>query len=149
LLSAGSKVRDFPVETSDPLANLGTPATPNAAPPNGEGKTPLKFMSRDLGIYTFGTKNLTIKAACIGTIDEYHPDVQAFCNLGLPGTVYLPSLFPGTFKAVGDATNPDDYFELAGTYYDLDTTSLSLNTVGECSTLTDPAQMADATKAGT
>ena len=44
LLSAGSKVRDFPVETSDPLANLGTPATPNAAPPNGEGKTPLKFI---------------------------------------------------------------------------------------------------------
>ena len=32
LLSAGSKVQDFPVETSDPLANLGTPATPNAAP---------------------------------------------------------------------------------------------------------------------
>jgi hypothetical protein len=32
LLSAGSKVRDFPVETSDPLADLGTPATPNAAP---------------------------------------------------------------------------------------------------------------------
>jgi len=55
LLSAGSKVRDFPVETSDPLANLGTTATPNAAPPNGEGKTPLKFISRDLGIYTFGT----------------------------------------------------------------------------------------------
>ena len=65
LLSAGSKVRDFPVETSDPLANLGTPATPNAAPPNGEGKTPLKFISRDLGVYTFGTGNLTIKAAAL------------------------------------------------------------------------------------
>jgi len=149
LLSAGSKVRDFPVETSDPLANLGTTATPNAAPPNGEGKTPLKFISRDLGIYTFGTGNLTIKAACIGTVDEYHADVQAFCNLGLPGTVYLPSLFPGTFKVVGDATNADDYFELAGTYYQLDTGSLSLNTEGECSALTDPSQLADATKAGT
>jgi len=32
LLATGSKVQDFPVETSDPLANLGTPATPNAAP---------------------------------------------------------------------------------------------------------------------
>ena len=32
LLSAGSKVQDFPVETSDPLANLGTPVTPNTAP---------------------------------------------------------------------------------------------------------------------
>jgi hypothetical protein len=32
LLSAGSKVQDFPVETSDPLTNLGTPATPNTAP---------------------------------------------------------------------------------------------------------------------
>src|ERR1019366_2484132 len=32
LLSADSKVQDFPVETSDPLANLGTPATPNTAP---------------------------------------------------------------------------------------------------------------------
>lgn len=32
LLSAGSKVQDFPVETSDTLANPGTPATPNAAP---------------------------------------------------------------------------------------------------------------------
>jgi S1-C subfamily serine protease len=32
LLSAGSKVRDFPVETSDPLDGLGTPATPKAAP---------------------------------------------------------------------------------------------------------------------
>ncbi|MGB6392035.1 MAG: trypsin-like peptidase domain-containing protein, partial [Candidatus Acidiferrales bacterium] len=32
LLSADSKVQDFPVESSDPLADLGTPATPNAAP---------------------------------------------------------------------------------------------------------------------
>jgi hypothetical protein len=33
LLSAGSKVQDFPVETSDPLAALGgIPATPNPAP---------------------------------------------------------------------------------------------------------------------
>jgi S1-C subfamily serine protease len=32
LLSAGSKVQDFPVETSDPLDGLGTPATPKAAP---------------------------------------------------------------------------------------------------------------------
>jgi S1-C subfamily serine protease len=149
LLSANSKVQDFPVETSDPLANLGTPATPNAAPPNREGKTPLKFISRDLGIYTFVTGNLIIKATCVGTVDEYHPDVQPFCNLGLPGTVYLPSLYPGTFKVVGDATHPDDYFQLAGTYYQLDTMSLSLDTEGECSTLTDPAEMADATKAGT
>jgi S1-C subfamily serine protease len=131
LLSADSKVRDFPAETSDPLDAFGTPATPNTAPPNGEGQTPLKFISRDLGIYTFGTGNLTVRAACIGTIDEYHSDLQAFCNLDLPGTVYLPS---GTFKVVGDATNPDDYFELAGTYYKLDTDSLSLTTVGECST---------------
>ena len=149
LLSADSKLRDFPSETPDPLANLGTPATPNAAPPNGEGKTPLKFISRDLGVYTFGTGNLTIKAACVGTVDQYHADVQTFCDLGLPGTVYLPSLYPGTFKVVGDATNPDNYFQLAGTYYQLDTISLSLDTEGECSTLTDPAQMAGATKAGT
>jgi S1-C subfamily serine protease len=98
LLSAGSKVRDFPVETSDPLANLGTPATPNAAPPNGEGKTPLKFISRDLGIYTFGTGNLTIKAACVGTVDEYHPDVQAFCNLAARGESNLEKCGLGNVK---------------------------------------------------
>ena len=54
--------------------------------------------------------------------------------------MYLPSLYPGTFKVVGDATNPDNYFQLAGTYYQLDTISLSLDTEGECSTLTDPAR---------
>ena len=32
LLSAGSKVQDFPLDTSDPLASLGTPATPNTEP---------------------------------------------------------------------------------------------------------------------
>ena len=32
LLSVSSKVQNFPVETSHPLANLGTPATPNTAP---------------------------------------------------------------------------------------------------------------------
>jgi hypothetical protein len=144
LLSAGSKVQDFPVETSDPLANLGTPATPNAAPSDAdEQKTPLKFISRDLGIYTFVTGSLIIKAACGLTLhvaddpnntmpDNAANDQPGVCDVGLPGTVYLPYLFAGTFKVVGEASNRDDYFSAAGTYYSLSTIVLSLDTSGEC-----------------
>jgi S1-C subfamily serine protease len=148
LLSADSKLQDFPVETSDALANLGTPATPRAEPPKGQGKTPLKFISRDVGIYTFVTGNLIIKATCGLTLhiaddpNETLPDNAAndqpgVCDVGLPGTVYVADLSPGTFEVRGEATNPDNYFETAGTYYSLNTAGLSLDTVGECSSGTN------------
>jgi S1-C subfamily serine protease len=130
LLSAGTNLQDFPVETE--------------AAPSPPVTSPLKFMSFDKGVYTFVTGNLIIKATCglfMGVEDDPNStlpddattDQPGVCPIGLPGTVYLPFLFPGTFKVIGDATNPDDYFAAAGTYFSLQTTAISLDTFAECS----------------
>jgi hypothetical protein len=143
LLSGNSKAQDFPVETSAPEGKLGTPATPGATPSSSVG-APLKFVSFDGGVYTFVTGDLIIKTTC-GLFMEVAEDPNSTlpmnaantqlgeCLIGLPGTVYLPFLFPGTFKVVGDPTNPDDYFATAGTYFSLQTTAITLDTVAECS----------------
>jgi Trypsin-like peptidase domain len=103
LLSAGSKVQDFPVETSDPLDALGIPATPNTAPspsvsPTATAAEVLNWISGHMGM-----THDTIPAARGGTVIQL-VGTSSLSVQGCRVTVYtrfvgqdtLGNVFPST-----------------------------------------------------
>jgi len=83
LLSANSKVKGFPVETPDPLASLGTPATPNTEASPSVGPNAARAYYKKL--YDAGGFSLATGVSSVFVCFNDDPSVQWFFTFSIYG----------------------------------------------------------------